>query len=80
MKRRFSCSIQVAGICALFVAVPVQLGAQNPFTSSYQYLTAFETTIFGEVIKFWGADTLEGPVHITFLMSAFMRSLPLVAY
>jgi len=31
--------------------------------SQFLYLTNMETTIFGEVIKFWGADTLDGWVH-----------------
>jgi len=30
---------------------------------NYMYLTAHETTIFGEVIKFWSPDTLWGRVH-----------------
>ncbi len=30
---------------------------------NYMYLTDMETTIFGEVIKFWGRDTLYGRVH-----------------
>lgn len=37
--------------------------AQNPYTSSYQYLTIYEKTVFDEVIKFWHEDTLKGPVH-----------------
>lgn len=31
--------------------------------SQFLYLTNYETTVFGEVIKFWGADTLDGWVH-----------------
>ncbi len=31
--------------------------------SQFLYLTNHETTIFHEVIKFWGADTLDGWVH-----------------
>jgi hypothetical protein len=30
---------------------------------NYMYLTDMETTIFGEVIKFWSPDTLYGRVH-----------------
>ncbi len=31
--------------------------------SNFLYLTNIETTIFGEVIKFWSQDTLDGWVH-----------------
>jgi hypothetical protein len=31
--------------------------------NAYMYLTDLETTIFGEVIKFWSPDTLFGRVH-----------------
>ena len=31
--------------------------------ASYMYLTAFEQTMFAEIIWFWGPDTLHGRVH-----------------
>ncbi len=50
-------------IVFLISVIPEFVCAQNPYTSSYQYLTIFETSVFGEVIKFWHVDTLRGPVH-----------------
>ncbi len=52
--------------CLLILGLTAFYGlakAQNPYSSSYQYLTLYETTSFGEVIKFWHEDTLYGPVH-----------------
>ncbi|TKJ40104.1 hypothetical protein CEE37_10230 [candidate division LCP-89 bacterium B3_LCP] len=51
------------GMVIAVLATLIPAYAQNPFTSSYQYITVHETTVFGETIKFWSEDTLWGPVH-----------------
>jgi hypothetical protein len=56
-------------LARIFAALTVTLWlcsvtpAQNPTTSSYLYLSEIENTIFGEMIKFWYLDTLNGTVH-----------------
>ena len=55
--------IATSGIFLGLSMTPGDLQAQNPYTSSYQYLTQHETTFWGERIKFWHMDTLRGPVH-----------------
>lgn len=50
-------------VLILSMSITGYVQAQNPYSSSYQYLTMYETTSYGEVIKFWYADTLFGCVH-----------------
>jgi len=41
----------------------LSLTVKSLSVSNFLYLTNLETTVFGEVIKFWSPDTLEGWVH-----------------
>ena len=53
--------LRVIFVILVITSVSLQSGARD-FTD-FQYLTKYESTVFGEPIKFWGADTLYGWVH-----------------